>query len=119
MKWWKDLKTRRQALLAEYGRIAIATFVGIAITNFTVFWVLVNMGVELPGSSLAGGAGKFGIAYAAYKVFMPARIVLALALTPLVGQVVHRVRPPRPAEPEASPDEVAPVPSQGAPVETH
>ncbi len=99
MGLWQDAKSRGEALVERYGRIAIGTFLVLMIANYSLFYVLIDMGVELKGA--AGTSGKAAAAFAAYKLFMPLRIALAAVLTPFVARVVWRFRPP----PEASPGE--------------
>jgi len=89
---WQDAKRRGEVLVERYGRIAIGTFLVLMVANYTLFYVLIDMGVELKGA--AGTSGKAAAAFAAYKLFMPLRIALAAVLTPFVARVVWRFRPP-------------------------
>ena len=100
MQWWTKLKARYQDVVEEYGKVALGTFVTIAATNFLTFWALINAGVELPG--VVAGTGKFVAAFAAYKVFMPFRIGLAIVLTPFVARFLRRFRKPDLAALEAA-----------------
>ena len=92
--WWRAQKERLTVLFEEYGRIAIGTYIVIAVGTLVGFAVAIEMGVEVEG--VAAGAGTFGAAFAGYKLVMPIRIAATCALTPLVAAVVRRIEPKRP-----------------------
>ena len=90
-KWWAAQKERLTALFEEYGRVAIGTYIAIALTTLVGFAVAIEMGVEVEG--VAAGAGTFGAAFAGYKLVMPIRIAATCALTPVVAAVLRRIEP--------------------------
>jgi hypothetical protein len=107
-----SLKQRLTALFEVYGRIAIITYFtlsGLAIIGFSVaIWI----GAE--PSSATGVLGVIIAGWAAAKVTLPIRILITLALTPLVAFVVGRLRrtsaDPAADEPAAADDPAAPDP---------
>lgn len=84
---------RIKALLAEYGRVALATYFGLFALVFTGFGVAIALGMHV--ASGAGGAGVLGAAYVATKLTQPLRIAATIAMTPLVARVAERFRKPR------------------------
>ena len=96
--WWQKAKAKGQELVDLYGNIAIGTMIVLMVSNYTLFYVLIDKGVELDGA--AGTSGKAAAAFAAYKVLMPVRIALAAILTPFVARVWWRIRPPTPPKVE-------------------
>jgi hypothetical protein len=87
---------RLKALLAAYGRIALATYLALFALVFAGFALAIAAGVE--PASAQSGAGVLGAAYVATKLTQPLRIAATLALTPLLARVVERFRP-QPGEP--------------------
>lgn len=87
---FRNLKGRYQDLVAEYGAVALGIWFGLAAVVFLGFTVAIRMGVSVEGA--AGSAGTFGAAYVGLQLTKPVRIVATLALTPFVGQWVHRRR---------------------------
>lgn len=87
---------RIKALLAEYGRVAMATYFGLFALVFTGFGVAIALGMHV--SSAQGGAGVLGAAYVATKLTQPLRIAATIAMTPLVARVAERFRKPRTEE---------------------
>src|SRR5690554_6744948 len=89
---------RLKQLLAEYGRVALGTYLAIFVLALGGFALALSQGLELAG---AGNAGVFAGAYVATKLIQPARIAATLALTPIVAAVLRRTtRPGRAAQPE-------------------
>jgi hypothetical protein len=86
------VKARFQALLAEYGPIALGTYLGIFALSMAGFSAAIAMGFEVDGA--AGGLGTLGAAWVATKVVQIPRFLLTFALTPLVARVVRRGAPP-------------------------
>jgi hypothetical protein len=83
-------KERLKALLAEYGRVALYTYLGLFVVVFAGFAVAIAAGVQV--ESAQGGAGVLGMAYLATKVTQPIRIAATIALTPLVASALARLR---------------------------
>ena len=77
-------------LLAEYGRMALVTYVAVLLIVFAGFALAIAWGVRV--ESAAGGTGLLGAAYVATKLTQPIRIAATLALTPIVARVVRRFR---------------------------
>lgn len=86
---------RFKVLLAEYGRVAFATYFALFALVFAGFGLAIALGVQV--ASAEGGAGVLGAAYLATKLTQPLRIAATLVLTPLVARVVESFRKPRPA----------------------
>jgi hypothetical protein len=85
-----SLKQRLTALFEDYGRIAIITYFtlsGLAIVGFSIaIWA---------GTEPSSATGVFGVIFAGWaaaKVTMPIRILITLAVTPLVALVLGRSR---------------------------
>lgn len=89
--WFENLRNRYEALLTEYGTIAIATYFTIFFASIAGFYIAIEMGFEIGGN--LGEVGKIGAAWAATKVLQPVRILATIVLTPLVATVKHRVFP--------------------------
>jgi hypothetical protein len=88
-EWLKKLRPRLEALIAEYGKVAILTYAVIFVLVIAGFAVAITLGVEV--ESAKGGAGVLVAAWAATKVTQPVRILAALALTPVVARVWKRL----------------------------
>ncbi len=82
------LRLRYEALLKEYGAIALGVYFVLFVSSIAMFYVLIELGVEV--TEPVGEVGKIGAAYAATKVLQPVRIVATLALTPLVARFIRR-----------------------------
>ena len=108
----RSLKQRMTALFEDYGRIAIITYFtlsGMAIVGFSIaIWI----GAE--PSSATGVLGVIIAGWVAAKATLPIRILITLALTPLVAFVVGRLRrttvDPTADDPIAADDPAAPDP---------
>lgn len=83
-------KEKLKILLAEYGRVAIATYLAIFALAFAGFAAAISLGVEV--ESAKQGAGVMGAAYLAVKLTQPVRIAATLALTPVVARLVRKPR---------------------------
>jgi hypothetical protein len=81
-----------KALLEEYGRVAIWTYLVIWLTVLAGFAVAISAGVSV--STSAGGAGVLLSAWLATKLTQPLRIAGTLAATPLVAAVLKKWRKP-------------------------
>lgn len=80
-----------KTLMAEYGRVALGTYLGIFVLTLVGFAVAIQTGVEV--QSAGAGAGVLGAAYLATKVTQPIRIGGTLLLTPIVARVLRKYRP--------------------------
>lgn len=78
------LKQRLLDLLAEYGRLALYVYFVIFALVFVGFAIALSAGIEVEGAT--SGAGLIGAAWLATKVTQPIRILVTLAVTPLVGR---------------------------------
>jgi hypothetical protein len=83
-------KERLQALLAEYGRVAIVTYFAIFAATLVGFMGAIAFGVKVESAS--SGLGLLGAAYVATKVTQPLRIGATLVLTPLVARLFRRFK---------------------------
>ncbi len=91
----RTLKERLSAHMAEYGKIAVYTYLALSLLTITGFSIAIGMGVE--PSSATGVLGVIGAGWVAAKATMPIRILITLGLTPLVATVVRRWWPAKPA----------------------
>jgi hypothetical protein len=81
---------RLKALLAAYGRIALAAYLTLFVLVFAGFALAISAGVNV--ASAQGGAGVLGAAYVATKLTQPLRIAATVALTPLLARLVEKFR---------------------------
>jgi len=116
MGWFSKLRRRYDALVARYGRIAIATYFTLFFGALFGFWGAISSGVDVAaafqhlGLDASGATSRTGtllVAYGFTKLTQPLRIVATLALTPLVARVLGRAPLPIPAAPEVEPVEPA------------
>ena len=94
-----SLKQRLTALFEDYGRLAIITYFTLSILTIIGFSVAIWLGAE-PSSA----SGVFGVVisgWALAKATLPIRILITLALTPVVAVVVRRRR--KDSEPAGDP----------------
>ena len=85
---FKRAKARLQALNAEYGKIAIITYLVIFGGSFAAFAAAIHLGLNP-----TDGAGQTSLmvgAYVATKAIQPFRIAATVGLTPIVARVVRR-----------------------------
>jgi hypothetical protein len=94
-------KERLKTLLAEYGRVALYTYLGLFVLVFAGFAVAIAAGVQV--ESAEGGAGVLGMAYVATKVTQPIRIAATLALTPVIATGINRLKGAKGAEAKRDP----------------
>jgi hypothetical protein len=87
------LKQRLSALFAEYGSVAIYTYLTLSLLTIAAFSVAIGFGVE--PSSASGVLGVIGAGWLAAKATMPIRIPIAIALTPWIAGIVRRRRKAR------------------------
>ena len=89
---YRSLKERLRKLYAQYGVAAIVTWFGL------FFLVLAGFVVAMETSMGPGPSrGSWVAAYVATEATKPIRIVITLALTPLVAQFGRRLRVLKPA----------------------
>ena len=94
------LKERLKALLVEYGQLALWVYFAIFSIVLGGFAIAIATGFKANGA--VGTAGIWGGAYLATKLTQPLRILATLALTPLVGTIIHR-RHAKPTGTESTP----------------
>ncbi|RMG11112.1 MAG: hypothetical protein D6731_16100 [Planctomycetota bacterium] len=86
-----SLRKRYQSLIAEYGAIAVVTYLFIFACVLVGFAAAIQLGVRVEGASAQ--AGTWFSAWVATKVTQPLRIAATLALTPAVAGVWRRLGP--------------------------
>jgi hypothetical protein len=89
------LKERLKTLMTEYGFLAILVYLSTSVLSMTGFTIAIlsldlkalgeRFGVQLEGTS--GLLGTLGAAWVLTKVIQVPRILLTLALTPLIGRI--------------------------------
>ncbi len=83
-------KGRLQQLLVEYGAIGIVVLLSISALTYLGFLVAIMVGFEVEGADqMAGAFAAAAVGWGATKVI---RIPVAIALTPVVAKIWHRVR---------------------------
>jgi hypothetical protein len=87
----KSLKERLTSHFAEYGKIAIYTYLAISLCTIIAFSIAIGIGVS--PSDATGVLGVIGAGWLAAKATVPLRILGTLGLTPLVAAVVRRRKP--------------------------
>ena len=88
------LKERLKAHFAEYGSIAIYTYLTLSILTIIGFSIAIGAGVA--PSSATGVFGVIGAGWVAAKATMPLRILATLGLTPLIATLLSRRKKARP-----------------------
>jgi hypothetical protein len=91
-----SLKERLSAHFAEYGRIAIITYLVLSVLTIVGFSIAIGVGAS--PSTATGFLGVVGAGWLAAKATMPIRILIVLAVTPPIAVFVRRraaKRPPR------------------------
>ncbi len=99
----RTLKERLQAHMAEYGRVALYTYLALSLSAIIGFSIAIGVGVE--PSSASGVLGVIGAGWVAAKATMPLRILATLGLTPVVAAVIKKYRPAKPAKSDDDDDE--------------
>ncbi len=82
------LKQRLSALFAQYGSIAIWTYLAMSLLTIAAFAIVYGLGMQ--PTSATGVLGVIGAAWLTAKATMPIRIPIAIAITPVVARVVRR-----------------------------
>jgi hypothetical protein len=83
------MKARLEKLLAEYGKVALYTYLSLSLLTITAFSIAIGAGFA--PSSATGVFGVIGAGWLAAKATMPLRILATLALTPLIATLVSRI----------------------------
>lgn len=83
------MKARLEKLLAEYGRVALYTYLSLSLLAILGFSIAIGAGFA--PSSATGVVGVIGAGWLAAKATMPLRILATLVLTPLIAALVRRV----------------------------
>ena len=90
-----SLKERLSAHMAEYGKLALYTYLTLSLLAIAGFSIAIGAG--LAPSSATGVIGTIGAGWLAAKATMPLRILATLALTALIAVLWRKWRP-APAE---------------------
>ncbi|HKY40631.1 MAG TPA: DUF1279 domain-containing protein [Polyangiaceae bacterium] len=83
-------REKLKSLLAEYGNVALGTYLVIWVLTLAGFAIAISVGVQVEGA--ASGAGLAGATWLATKLTQPLRIAGTLALTPIVAAVMRKLR---------------------------
>jgi len=86
----RTLKQRLTAHFNEYGQIAIVTYFTLSILTIIGFAIAIGIGTS--PESTAGVFGVIAAGWVAAKATLPIRILITLAITPVVALVVDRLR---------------------------
>jgi hypothetical protein len=88
------LKERLKTLLLDYGKIAIITYFTIFFLVLGAFFIGISAGLKKPDgeTSKLGLLAMLGAAYGATKLTQPIRILVTLALTPVLGRGWARIQ---------------------------
>jgi hypothetical protein len=92
-------REKLKSLLAEYGNVALVTYIVIWVLTLAGFAIAISAGIQVEGA--ASGAGLLGATWLATKLTQPLRIAGTLALTPIVAAVLRKIR--RGASPQSVP----------------
>ena len=85
-----SLTERLKAMLNEYGPILVAVYLVIYVVTVVGFAIALTQGTEVEGT--AGAAGLWAGAWVAAKLTQPIRVLVTLAVTPVVGALRDRIR---------------------------
>ena len=88
----RTLKERLSDLTAAYGKVALYTYLVLSLSTIAGFSIAFGVGVS--PSSATGVLGVIGAGWVAAKATMPIRILITLALTPVVAAVARRRQRP-------------------------
>lgn len=77
-------------LLAEYGNVALGTYLVIWLLTLAGFAIAISAGVKV--ESATSGLGLAGASWLATKLTQPLRIAATLVLTPLVTVALRKLR---------------------------
>lgn len=95
--WWKALQKRLKDHYAEYGGIAIVTYLSLFVLTWIGFTIAIRSGAEMmfdvDVEDVDGAqSGSIGTAYLATKATQPIRILVTIAITPFVAAIWNRLR---------------------------
>jgi hypothetical protein len=91
----KGIYGRLKAFLQQYGKLGFGVYVSISLVTFSSIYLALRTGVDvkglvrkvgLPDSNIWDSAGTVAVSYAIYKLLMPARIFLTIALTTFISK---------------------------------
>lgn len=97
------IRKRLKNMIILYGPLATVLHISLSLTFLGVTYLLVNFGLDATGilseyaplkestGLIIAHGGKFGLAYALYKMMMPLRIMVTLFLTPKVANKLHSI----------------------------
>lgn len=86
-------RAKLEALVLEYGSIAIVVYLAIWLTTWAGFALALATGLEVDTDTSATGVlGVLGAAWVPTKLTQPLRIAATLVVTPLAATLWHRVR---------------------------
>lgn len=98
------MNARLQKLAAEYGKVALWTYLSLSLLTIAGFSIAIGLGFG--ASSATGVIGVIGAGWLAAKATMPLRILATLALTPLIAALVRRITKRKtPGDDESTGDE--------------
>lgn len=80
-------KERMDALLSEYGKLALVIIITLSLLSFLGVFVALRTGLQ--PTSATGFWGTVVAAWALNRPFFPVRIALALVLTPVVARIIR------------------------------
>ncbi|HEY4058531.1 MAG TPA: hypothetical protein VGM39_18085 [Kofleriaceae bacterium] len=83
-----SLKVRLKRLIADYGNVAIFTYLGFSLIAVATFSIIIGLGFGAESSS--GIFATIVAGWLAAKVTVPLRIIGTLALTPIIGTWLKR-----------------------------
>lgn len=94
-------RDKLKSLLAEYGNVAIGTYLVIWMLTLAGFAVAISLGFQV--ESATGGVGLAGASWVATKLTQPLRIAGTLMLTPVVAALLRKSRRPPAVEQPSEP----------------
>jgi hypothetical protein len=83
-------REKLKALLAEYGNVAMYTYLALWLLTLAGFALAISFGFKTEGA--ASGLGLIGAAWLATKLTQPLRIAGTLLATPLVAAGLRKLR---------------------------
>nr|XP_043631380.1 uncharacterized protein LOC122602840 [Erigeron canadensis] len=95
----KSKGDQAKELLAKYGGAYLATSITLSLISFSLCYILINAGVDVPALLQKVGisanetgekVGTFALAYAAHKAASPIRFPPTVALTPIVASWIGK-----------------------------
>jgi len=83
---------RLEKLLAEYGKVALVTYLVLFGLVLFGFCVAIAFGIGIKVESATGGIGTLGAAYVATKLTQPLRIGATVVLTPIFARALAAMK---------------------------